>query len=39
MDHFGEKAFNLLKYVGKNGIIKKYVKTCAYGKICKIKYS
>lgn len=25
----------LSKYVGKNEIIKKYVKTCIYGEICK----
>lgn len=29
----------LPKYVRKNEIIEKYVKTCTYGKICKIKYS
>jgi len=29
----------LTKYVGKIGIIKKYVKICTYGKICKMKYS
>lgn len=29
----------LSKYVVNNGIIEKYVKTCIYDKICKIKYS
>jgi len=25
----------LSKYVGKNEIIEKYIKTCTYGKVCK----
>ena len=33
------KNRKLSKYVGKNGIIEKYVKICTYDKICKIKYS